>query len=366
MNREWCAVRGPRGGRNRCTRYGTRAPDQFGLNANLAPRRDHGGTDGTGPLARRDRDDCRAGARQRRTERTGGLRRGDNCIVARNPPAPERYVQHVVERRAKQRAIARRQPVHQRRRSARRQHRVAMWQRPGQNGTRGLSIGGKGRDHEQQLEALSDAQRRRHESRRCPHAQHGAAGGACGTEPPREEILIGPYPHGAQSPVPTDREAPRPLEHHGRGEPAVHGDADAVETGAQIAGAGRYANARGHDSAPLTSARTSATRGAMTGAARNTGATASIVFRPFPVMHSTTSSSAENRPSPASASAAATVTPPAVSVKIPTASASSRIPATNSASETAAAQPPDSRIARLANSPSAGGSLAIAPPILLR
>src|SRR5438132_1548460 len=326
MNREWCAVRGPRGGRNRCTRYGTRAPDQFGLNANLAPRRDHGGTDGTGPLARRDRDDCRAGARQRRTERTGGLRRGDNCIVARNPPAPERYVQHVVERRAKQRAIARRQPVHQRRRG--------------------------------RAETTTDRNVRGGVDR---HARgcDGAAGGACGTEPPREEILIGPYPHGAQSPVPTDREAPRPLEHHGRGEPAVHGDADAVETGAQIAGAGRYANARGHDSAPLTSARTSATRGAMTGAARNTGATASIVFRPFPVMHSTTSSSAENRPSPASARAAATVTPPAVSVKIPTASASSRIPATNSASETAATQPPDSRIARLANNPSAGFPIAI-------
>src|SRR5213075_331046 len=156
------------------------------------------------------------------------------------------------------------------------------------------------------------------------------AGGARSAESAREEILIRRYGDSAQRPAAADRDPGSP-QRHGRDEPAVDGDADAVEAGAQVARARRHPHAHRHEPS-LTSARTSATRGAMTGAARNTGATASTVFRPFPVMHSTTSSSAENRPSPASASAAATVTPPAVSVKIPTASASSRIPATSSVS----------------------------------
>ena len=71
-------------------------------------------------------------------------------------------------------------------------------------------------------------------------------------------------------------------------------------------------------------------------------------------MQSTTSSSGRRRPCCASCSAAAVVTPPAVSAKMPVVSASSRIPATSSASETAAAQPPVSVMARAAVRPSAG------------
>src|SRR5205823_14513062 len=56
----------------------------------------------------------------------------------------------------------------------------------------------------------------------------------------------------------------------------------------------------------------------------------------------------------ASASAPAAVTPPAVSANTPVSSARKRIPATSSGSLTAAAHPPVSRIARAANTPSAG------------
>ena len=84
------------------------APDQLRFYSCGAPRRDHGGTDRRGPLARRDREDGGAGARQRRAIRAGFLRRSNDGIVAGNPSAPERHVQHVVERGTEQRAIARR------------------------------------------------------------------------------------------------------------------------------------------------------------------------------------------------------------------------------------------------------------------
>src|SRR5438046_667033 len=60
------------------------------------------------------------------------------------------------------------------------------------------------------------------------------------------------------------------------------------------------------------------------------------------------------KPGRGRASAPAAVTPPAVSANTPVSSARKRIPSTSSASLTAAAQPPVSRIARAAKAPSAG------------
>ncbi len=105
-----------------------RPSDQLGLDADFAPCRDHRGTHRSRPLARRNREDRRAGARQRGPKRTGVLRRPDDRIVTGNTRAAEWHMQHIIERRAEQRAIAARQPLHQRGRSARRQHRIAVRQ----------------------------------------------------------------------------------------------------------------------------------------------------------------------------------------------------------------------------------------------
>src|SRR5688572_342313 len=105
-------------------------------------------------------------------------------------------------------------------------------------------------------------------------------------------------------------------------------------------------------------ADTSESFGAMGSGIETESEIASVVLRPLPVMQSTTSSSADNLPLFASARAAATVTPAAVSPKIPVVSASNRMPSTTSASVTAAAQPPDERIACDAERPSAGFPIA--------
>src|SRR5262249_40060898 len=80
----------------------------------------------------------------------------------------------------------------------------------------------------------------------------------------------------------------------------------------------------------------------------STGTSGSGVFSPWPVMHRATLSPAPILPSRTRARAAATVTPPAVSVKMPSVSASRRMPATISSSVAAAAYPPDARMAATA------------------
>src|SRR3990172_5759679 len=74
----------------------------------------------------------------------------------------------------------------------------------------------------------------------------------------------------------------------------------------------------------------------------STSATASCVFSPAPVMNATTSSSGSTRPPSTRRFRPATVTPPAVSAKMPSVSASRRMPATSSSSLTAAPAPVDS------------------------
>src|SRR5438093_7622251 len=110
----------------------------------------------------------------------------------------------------------------------------------------------------------------------------------------------------------------------------------------------------GHVRSSSTRVVTSRSRGAMTGASGTAPCTASSVFKPCPVIQSTTSSRGSSRPARASASAPAAVTPPAVSANTPVSSARKRIPPTSSGSLTAAAHPPVSRIARAANTPSVG------------
>src|SRR5881628_1735878 len=117
---------------------------------------------------------------------------------------------------------------------------------------------------------------------------------------------------------------------------------------------GRQVQRDGHVRSSSTRVVTSRSRGVMTGASGTAPCTASTVFKPWPVMQSTTSSCASNRPARAKARAPAAVTPPAVSANTPVSSARKRIPSTSSESLTAAAQPPVSRIARAANTPSAG------------
>ena len=72
----------------------------------------------------------------------------------------------------------------------------------------------------------------------------------------------------------------------------------------------------------------------------NVPRTASSVFRPSPVMTSTTRSSGSMSPRAASFASTAVVTPPAVSVKMPVVSASRRMPARISSSLTASIEPP--------------------------
>src|SRR5207302_3532282 len=64
------------------------------------------------------------------------------------------------------------------------------------------------------------------------------------------------------------------------------------------------------------------------------GATASIVFNPRPVTYATTRSSGRTTPARANLASVAIVTPPAVSAKMPSVRAKSRIPSTTSASDT--------------------------------
>src|SRR5205085_767105 len=72
----------------------------------------------------------------------------------------------------------------------------------------------------------------------------------------------------------------------------------------------------------------------------NVPRTASSVFRPSPVITSTTRSSGSMSPRCASFASTAVVTPPAVSVKMPVVSASSEIPARISSSLTLSTEPP--------------------------
>src|SRR4051812_24301019 len=82
--------------------------------------------------------------------------------------------------------------------------------------------------------------------------------------------------------------------------------------------------------------------------------TASSVLRPSPVMTSTTRSPGPMSPRSASFASVAVVVPPAVSVKMPVVSASSRMPALISSSSTASIAPPLARASSSAYGPSAG------------
>src|SRR4051794_30835436 len=86
--------------------------------------------------------------------------------------------------------------------------------------------------------------------------------------------------------------------------------------------------------------------------------TASRVFKPSPVIQTTTRSSGSMSPRSASLASTATVTPPAVSVKMPVVSASRRMPARISASETESIAPPVPRASSSAYGPSAGSPMA--------
>ena len=90
----------------------------------------------------------------------------------------------------------------------------------------------------------------------------------------------------------------------------------------------------------------SARRGAIAEVSEYSCETASIVFRPLPVMQATVVSFGPIYPCSISFLVTPVVTPPAVSAKIPSVSAKSWMPLTISGSETSSAQPPLSRIAR--------------------
>src|SRR5438094_6972 len=98
----------------------------------------------------------------------------------------------------------------------------------------------------------------------------------------------------------------------------------------------------------------------MASVAGNSAAMASVVFRPLPVMQTTVVSSGLMRPCAISFWVTPAVTPPAVSVKIPSVSASSLMATTISGSETSSAQPPESRICFMAKGPSGGLPMASA------
>src|SRR5205814_668703 len=84
--------------------------------------------------------------------------------------------------------------------------------------------------------------------------------------------------------------------------------------------------------------------GGMLGPASASPSSASWVLSPLPVMQTTVGSPRPMRPSATRRRHAATVTPPAVSVKMPSVAASSRIASRISSSLTAAAPPPEARM----------------------
>src|SRR4029079_4891780 len=104
---------------------------------------------------------------------------------------------------------------------------------------------------------------------------------------------------------------------------------------------GRNADGGAHAS-PFSSAnaRKSPYFGLMVTVGDATGATASNVLSPSPVLSTTVSASGSRRPSASSFFSVATVTPPAVSAKMPSVCASSWIPSTISSSDTSSIAPP--------------------------
>src|SRR5215218_1926963 len=105
--------------------------------------------------------------------------------------------------------------------------------------------------------------------------------------------------------------------------------------------------------APSTFAVNSSNDGAISWTS-NVPRTASSVLSPSPVMTSTTRSPGSMSPRAASLARTAVVVPPAVSVKMPVVSASRRMPARISSSETASIEPPVRRARSSAYGPSAG------------
>ena len=83
-----------------------------------------------------------------------------------------------------------------------------------------------------------------------------------------------------------------------------------------------------------------ATMGLVAAGTDTSPATASSVFRPSPVLKMTVSASGSSWPVVEQLAQHATVTRPAVSPKIPSVRASSRIPSTTSASVTSSTAPP--------------------------
>src|SRR6516162_8363096 len=120
---------------------------------------------------------------------------------------------------------------------------------------------------------------------------------------------------------------------------------------------GRDANHHRHETASLLVENFSvnASRVGRIGTGRSTAAaTASRVFSPSPEFMITVSASGSSRPSASSLRSTPRVTPPAVSPKMPSADASSRIESTTSPSLTSAIAPPLRRTTSRAYGPSAG------------
>src|SRR5262249_36314854 len=125
-----------------------------------------------------------------------------------------------------------------------------------------------------------------------------------------------------------------------------------LQSGGELAQRG--GDAYGRHGRLLLKASNSDRRAAMIGGRRRTGTSGAGGLSPWPGMHTAMLSPGSMRPSARRRRVAARVTPPAVSVKMPSVSASRRIASTISSSEAAAAHPPDARIAWLAYQPSAG------------
>src|SRR5262249_55449355 len=126
------------------------------------------------------------------------------------------------------------------------------------------------------------------------------------------------------------------------------GDRHLFLVGGELAERGRDAN-QCHRSPPraaryaardvsfLYSSSNALSEAAITGGPPIAASSGSVVLRPLPVIATTTHASLRIRPSSISFCAAASVTPPAVSVKMPSLSARSRIAATISSSVALAA-----------------------------
>src|SRR3954454_9149957 len=140
------------------------------------------------------------------------------------------------------------------------------------------------------------------------------------------------------------------VEELGQGRRAV--DRDLRLTAGQRAQDRRHPHGHSHYASPAS--RNDSNDALIVAVGCATGATASSVFSPSPVLRITVSASGSSRPDASSLRSVATVTPPAVSANTPSVRASSWIPSTISSSLTSAIAPPVRRTTSSAYGPSAG------------